>query len=217
MSNSTAKLLVWLTLFGIAFGIIEGSVVVYLRQLYYPQGFQMGLKVMDQQILVTELIREMATLLLLLAVAMLSATGGLRRLAVFAFCFGVWDIVYYLMLKVILGWPASLLTWDILFLLPVPWSSPILAPLLVSAALIGAAVVILRKGSRLPQLTSRDWLAEIGAGTIILTSFVWNAPQLINGAVPETFNWWLFSLGLIGGLGWFAWRFIFQPGSPDRS
>lgn len=210
MPGSTTRLLIWLTLFGSAFGVIEGCVVVYLRELYYPQGFVIGPRIMDQHIMVTEIFRELATLLLLLSVAMLAVKGGLRRLAVFAFCFGVWDIVYYIVLKVVLDWPDSLLTWDILFLLPVIWSSPILAPMLVSAALIGASVVMLSIENDLPQLTWLDWLIETGTGILILTCFMWNAPLIMRGGMPTHFSWWLFGIGLFGGLGWFAWRFIPQ-------
>jgi hypothetical protein len=120
-----------------------------------------------------------------------------------------------MVLKVILDWPETLLTWDILFLLPVPWSSPVLAPVLVSIALIGSAIVILRPEGSPPRLSWIDWLMEIVAGTAILASFMWNARLLLSDEVPEEFKWWLFSLGLIGGLGWFVWRFIFQPTEPD--
>ena len=52
-----------------------------------------------------------------------SAAGrtAVGKFAFFLFLFGVWDIFYYIWLKVFLHWPASLLTWDVLFLIPVPW------------------------------------------------------------------------------------------------
>ncbi|MCK6459543.1 MAG: hypothetical protein L6Q95_06570, partial [Planctomycetes bacterium] len=111
------RLLLWCAVFAAAFGVIEGAVVVYLREIYYPEGFSFPLKEMAPRILATELVREAATIVLLLAAAMLAERRPVRRFAVFAFCFGVWDITYYLALKALLGWPPSLLTMDILFLI----------------------------------------------------------------------------------------------------
>ena len=106
MDTGNRHLLLWLTLLGIAFGYIEAAVVVYLRELYYPGGFSLDLLApRPARIIATEVVREAASLLLLLSVARLAVRGGLRRFAVFAFCFGVWDLVYYLTLKVILDWP----------------------------------------------------------------------------------------------------------------
>ena len=141
---SVPRLLLWCTIFATAFGVVEGAVVVYLRELYYPEGFAFPLKEMAPRILAIEIVREAATLVLLLGVAILAQRRPVRRFAVFAFCFGVWDITYYLALKALLGWPPGLLTWDILFLIPLPWTGPVLAPVLVSLALIAAGVAILR-------------------------------------------------------------------------
>jgi len=112
---------------------------------------------MAADVVLVEVAREAATLLMLLGVAMLAERRPLRRFAAFAFCFGVWDIVYYVMLRAAIGWPASLLEWDILFLIPAPWTSPVLAPVLVSLALIGAAVLILRRiGDATPSPSGRS-------------------------------------------------------------
>ncbi len=198
------RLLTWCTVFGIAFGFIEGSVVVYLRQIAYPDGFQFPLEDIEHRLLWIETAREAATLILLLAVARMAVTGGMRRFAVFAYCFGVWDLFYYLTLKVCLDWPASVLDWDVLFLIPVPWTSPVLAPLLVSLALIVAALVLLREPP--PVVQSLDWCVEIGAGLAILTTFFWNVPAIAAKEAPSAYPWWLFLTGLLGGIGWFVLR-----------
>ncbi len=117
---SVDKTLFWLTVLGIAFGIIEASVVIYLRELFYPNGFGFPVVLARHKIVLTDIIREMATLLLIGAVALLAGKSRLTKMAVFAFVFAVWDIVYYINLKLMLGWPASFGTWDILFLLPAP-------------------------------------------------------------------------------------------------
>src|SRR5208283_6132585 len=88
----------------------------------------------------TEVVREAATLLMLGAVA--AAVGGNFRqwLAFFLLAFGAWDISYYAFLKVLIDWTKSLLTWDVLFLIPVPWSAPVLAPALVALTMIGTGL-----------------------------------------------------------------------------
>lgn len=202
--STTSALLLWSTLFGVAFGYVEGAVVVYLRELYYPEGFAFPLEPIPPRILQVEIVREAATLLLLWAFARLAAVGGTRRFAVFAFCFGVWDLVYYATLKAWLDWPATVLEWDVLFLIPIPWLAPVLAPVLVSVALIAAAVVMLRA----PALVVRpvDWGVEVGAGVLILATFFANTPALAAGEAPTDYPWGLFLVAWGGGLAWFAAR-----------
>jgi hypothetical protein len=198
-------LLLNLLLFGIAFGFIEGAVVVYLRAIAYPDGFGFPLAPVPELLLRTEIVREAATLLLLLAVARIARPDGLGRFAVFAFCFAVWDLAYYLTLAVVLGWPAGWLDWDILFLIPLPWTSPVLAPLLVSLALIGAACAILFGGEAWTHaLRLRDWLIGAFAGALILASFLWNAGAINATGAPDTFPWWLFAAGMGLGIACFA-------------
>lgn len=214
----TRRLLLWCTLTAAAFGVIEAAVVVYLREISYPEGFAFPLKEIPRALLVTELVREAATILLLLGVAQLAVRGALRRFAVFAFCFGVWDLVYYLGLKAFLDWPESLLTYDVLFLIPLPWTGPVLAPVLVSVALVAAAVILLR----LPEGTASllrpvDWLIEILAGLVILASFFWNLPAVGAGKVPGSYPWWLFLPGYGAGIAWFAWRLRMATTEARRS
>ncbi|MCH7939030.1 MAG: hypothetical protein IID13_04710 [Candidatus Marinimicrobia bacterium] len=218
MDTGNRNLLLWLTLFAVAFGYIEGAVVVYLRELYYPGGFSLDLQALrPRHIVTTEVAREAASLLLLLSVARLSVRGGLRRFAVFAFCFGVWDLIFYLTLKLLLDWPLSLLDWDILFLIPVPWTAPVLAPVLVSLGLITAGVMLLLSPEeRLPSFTRRDWLIESGAGLVILATFFWALPNLAAGRPPGAYPWWLFAIGFGGGAGWFVWRYRLARHSPAQ-
>src|SRR5690349_2988847 len=140
-----------LVLFAIAFGYVEAAVVAYLRSIYTPlrahfyppssAGELFPLLTLDQlralgpehtARLNTELGREFATLLMLSSVALVAARKPREWIAAFVLCFGIWDITFYAFLKLLLNWPASLLTWDILFLLPVPWVGPVIAPILVS-------------------------------------------------------------------------------------
>lgn len=134
--SSKHKQLLWLTFFSIAMGLLEAAVVIYLRYLYYPDGFRFPLTLMAENVVITELLREVATLIMLVGVAVLAGRTAHQRFAFFLIAFGVWDIFYYVFLKLLLGWPESLLTWDILFLLPVPWVGPVLTPCLVSLTMI---------------------------------------------------------------------------------
>lgn len=202
----TRGLLAWLTAWSVAFGVLEGAVVVYLRRIFYPgaapNASLFPLRDMGSSLVLTEVAREAATLVMLLGVAMLAERRALRRFAAFAFCFGVWDLVYYAMLRVAIGWPASLLEWDILFLIPAPWASPVLAPVLVSLALIGAAVLVLsRVGDDSPSpLRPLDWALQIACGVLVLWSFFWNTGPIARMELPGPYPWWLFLIGWLGGL-----------------
>jgi len=194
------------TVFGAAFGVIEGAVVVYLRALYYPDGFAFPLKELHASLLGMELVREAATIVLLLSAAWLAERRPLRRFAVFAYCFAAWDLAYYVTLRIALGWPASLLDWDVLFLIPIPWLGPVLAPVLVSLCLIVAAVLVLREpdDARAFSLRAVDWLIEIVAGLVVIGSFLANTRELARGEAPRSYPWLVFGAGLALGAGWFA-------------
>src|SRR6185369_2332457 len=113
--------------FSIAMAALESAVVVYLRALYYPDGFNVAMKLIDQKILLIEIAREAATVVMLLGVGWLAGNNLKDRFAYFLLSFAVWDIFYYLWLKVFIDWPSSLLEWDILFLIPFTWLGPVLA------------------------------------------------------------------------------------------
>ena len=152
------------------------------------------------------LARAPATLLVLLSVALLSVRNNLQRFAVFIYCFGVWDLIYYLVLKLRLGWPASLLEWDILFLIPLPWTAPVLAPIIISLGLVTAGIMLLYLPEDQPlPFTRTDWSIEVVAGVLILATFFRALPDLVAEQEPH-YPWWLFTIGYLGGLGWFKYR-----------
>src|SRR4051812_6467788 len=130
------KTLLCLTLFSIAMGYLETAVVVYLRSMYFPAGFDHPVLSIPQNIAVTELWREIATLVMLIGAGIMAGKNGSQRFGFFIYCFAVWDIFYYVFLKVLLDWPESLFAWDVLFLLPVPWVGPVIAPVIVSLTMI---------------------------------------------------------------------------------
>ena len=118
---NSGKILFWVAIFSIAMGYLESAVVIYIREIYYPEGFSFPLKVLDNHILVTELLREAATLIMLIGIGVVAGKTPIERFGLFIYSFGWWDIFYYIFLKALVGWPESLLTWDILFMVPTTW------------------------------------------------------------------------------------------------
>ena len=216
MTNSQ---LIWLAVFGVAMGLLEAIVVVYLRELYFPGGFRFPLRFIPEQMLQTEILRELSTMVMLVALAALAAQTFVLRFAVFLFTFGVWDLFYYFFLKVLLNWPESFFTWDVLFLIPLTWLAPILAPVICALTMIGLAVLLIALQRRHNRVRI-GWLAwfflTAGAGTIISTFIGDSARMVIQEGfvtdlaglagnrefqaavasfVPVYYNWRLFSAG----------------------
>lgn len=149
-------------LFAIAMGYMEAAAVVYLRTLYYPNGFPIPVKLgvapirftripefegrMPPSILRTEIGREVATIVMLACLALLVGETPLQMLGTFLLAFGVWDISYYIFLKVLIRWPQSLKTLDVLFLIPVPWIGPVWLPISISTLMViaGAGILLAR-------------------------------------------------------------------------
>ncbi len=138
--------------------------------------------------------REAATIIMLAAIA---AASGARWLPAFALVFGVWDLMFYAGLKMLIGWPSSLFTWDLLFLIPVPWAAPVLAPSIVAASLVIGGILGLTRPVRQDRLAAI--LLAIGAFVIIL-SFTWDWRSLTAGGLPHDFRWWMFGIGEVFGV-----------------
>jgi hypothetical protein len=166
----------WLAVFGIAMGLLEAIVVVYLRELYSPGGFRFPLQIIPERMLRMEILREICTVIMLVAAASLCARTFVLRFSLFLFTFGIWDIFYYVFLKVLINWPQSLLTWDVLFLIPVTWVGPVLAPLICSLTMIGLGILgsFLHDQLGIVGFGTMPWLL-LGAGAIIIfLTFTWD-------------------------------------------
>jgi hypothetical protein len=197
---------VWTWILGVALGFFEAAVVVYLRKLYYPDGFRFPIVLAAIDVAVVEIAREAASIVLLAAGARLAGTSFLQRFAAFMILFGSWDLVYYVFLKVILGWPESLATWDVLFLIPVPWIGPVWAPVVVSLALIAAGSYLFFTADRPRRITAVDWLIETAAGLIVIVSFTLQWRVVVDGQMPGPFHAGVFWTGWLLALAWFLWR-----------
>ena len=217
--NKVSQILLWTGIFAAAMAFLESAVVVYLRALYYPEGFVFPLKMMDQHILVTEIIREVATMVMLFTVAGIAAKNRISRFAVFIYSFAIWDIFYYIYLIFLLGWPPSLLTWDLLFLIPVTWAGPVLAPVINSLTMILLALVILyyRSKDETFRISFYEWLLLITGSLIVIIAYTrpymsymldrYSISEMVHfrgntklieyasGFIPVTFSWIIYSLG----------------------
>lgn len=212
--NSTNKTISVICIFSMAMAALESAVVVYLRALYYPEGFSVAFKLIDQHIVLVEILREAATLTMLGAVGYLAGRNFKTRMAYFFLAFAVWDIFYYGWLKVFIDWPSSVLEWDILFLIPFTWLGPVLAPLICSMTMILLSLVLLFYHKPVSQVTWTLLLSGSGCilytflqdyGSLVirngflseLTTILQNEAfiRLASAYMPAGFNWGLFLLG----------------------
>jgi hypothetical protein len=187
----------------LALGWFEGAVVVYLRALYYPQGFGFPLAVMSARLLGVEIVREACSILLLAAAASLASVQLAGRIGAFLLLFGVWDLTYYGVLKLVLGWPDSLGTWDLLFLIPLPWVGPVWAPVTVAALFVVGGTYLLSTVDRVRRYAGRDVAVLLASATALVGSFMTPWRVMLDQGVPETFSAWLFWAGLSIGAWWF--------------
>jgi len=190
--------LLWVTILSIAFAYVESSVVVYLRMVFYPEGFHFPLQVMPSGTLIIELGREFATIVMLAAIGYITGKSLIEKFFYFILSFGIWDIFYYIWLKVFLNWPSSLLEDDILFLIPVPWVGPVITPVIVSITFISAALtgIYLQDRISILKITKMQVLAAVSGLTIIFISFIWMtfSTDLLKDPDPG-FPWVIFLIG----------------------
>jgi hypothetical protein len=209
-----------LAVFAIAFGYVEAAVVAYLRSIYTPLRAQFypgsaselfpllsvdQLRILGREHIARlniELGRELATLLMLAGAAVAATRKPREWVAAFVLCFGIWDIAFYGFLKLLLSWPASWLTWDILFLLPVPWVGPVLAPVLVSISMIGAGLVVLWReyDERPVQIGAARWVLIVVGGVIVFGAFIADFRNTSSGGNPNAFHWTIFLIGEAMGI-----------------
>jgi hypothetical protein len=208
MKRHDNKLATWrmVVIYSVAMAWVESAVVFYLRTMMDRiEPYQTNPMPAIGGFASVELPREFATLVMLFAVGYLAGRTWRARIGYAAIAFGVWDIFYYVFLKMMCGWPHSLLDWDVLFLLPLPWWGPVLAPVLISLLLIswGTLASQLERPHARRSVNWRPWLLNFSgmglalyvfmADTIAATARGIDAVRL---TLPHRFNWPLFLVAL---------------------
>jgi hypothetical protein len=192
--------------FAVGMAWVEAATVYYLRAMVdriepYQENPLPIAGIFGQ----VELVREAATLVMLLAVGMLAGRTWQVRLGYTAIAFGVWDIFYYVFLRTITGWPRSLLDWDILFLLPLPWWGPVVAPVSIAVLMIVWGTGVTQFSGQSPVRPPAWSLRALTALGIALALYVFMAdslrafPQGLDATrqvLPKAFNWSVFWVAL---------------------
>ncbi|MEI6124460.1 MAG: hypothetical protein WCQ95_12620 [Bacteroidota bacterium] len=205
-------------LFAVAMGYLESAVVIYIRALYYPEGFAFPMKIISERIMITEFWREAATMIMLVGIALLAGKNAITRFAYFLLAFSVWDIFYYVFLWVLVGWPQSLMTWDVLFFIPTTWIGPVIAPVVNSLTMILLSGVILWPNHHQSvRMGKWVWVLLLLGSVVIVVAYtmeyaqfmlqrfsmaqLWNssyqtvAMEYATTYVPQRFAWGVFAVG----------------------
>jgi SHS2 domain-containing protein len=198
-------LTVAVVVYAIAMAYVESAVVVYLRAaLEVPTDRVFPLDLSDAAIGLgsIELGRSAATLCMIAAVGWVIGRSALERLAWAAVAFGTWDIGYYVWLWFFSGWPPDLATWDLLFLLPLPWAGPVWAPVVVSIALVGFGLAMAGRSQTViqPRATRLQLAGLLLGGALVIASFLLNAEVVVAGGIPDAFAWPVFASGVAIGI-----------------
>ncbi|MDX1315268.1 MAG: hypothetical protein R3356_07175 [Eudoraea sp.] len=209
-----------ITLFAIAMALLEAAVVIYLREIMYPEGFKFPLEPIHPHIALTEILREAATLIMLVCIGLLSGRTFSQRFAWFIYSFAIWDIFYYIFLWILIGWPESLMTWDVLFLIPATWTGPVLSPLILTLLMISFAMIILyfaEKGAE-TRIRALEWGGLLLGVIVLVFAFIYDYmkhmlsefsftellhmgdPRIREFAmtyIPDYFPWIIYSIGFM--------------------
>jgi hypothetical protein len=214
--RSKAYVALWIV--GLTIGWFEGSVVIYLRALFYPGGFAFPIVEMPMNLLGVEIAREACSLILLGAIGYLAGTRRADRWGAFLLLFGIWDLTYYVVLKIVLGWPAGLDvgTWDVLFLIPLPWAAPLWAPALVAAEFVAIGTYLVFTRDRPRAYRPLDVAILVVAALIIVGSFLAEWRTVAEARVPEHFPVAVFAFGALLGTGWLIATERAMRGTPVR-
>ena len=197
--------LIWLVVFSVGMAFVETAVVVYLRHIFYPDGFVFPLRLVADMgsgagsLLLTEVLREVATLVMLTAVAFLTGRTAPQRWACFMIAFSVWDIFYYVFLKLVIDWPATIFDLDVLFIIPWPWIAPVLAPVIISIVMIfsGLLIYVRQRQGYSFKIGRCGLLLVLIAIALMLFTFLWDTPAAYGRAHPRAYLYPLLAVGVI--------------------
>jgi hypothetical protein len=198
-------------IFAIAMGILEAICVDYIRQIIFPPDGNITNIPITNFNFTIEAIREAMTIIMLTTTSILAAYNVRTRLAMFFLAFGTWDILYYAGLRMFLQWPASIMDWDTLFLIPVAWYSPVLVPVLISIYFIfGSIFIVLHEGNGIKlKFSFPVVLLQFSAFVVWYYSFINDSAMISeNGYTNAEYSWSLFFLGLVLGVTSLALSFL---------
>ena len=213
---------VWVVIFAIAFAWVESAVVVYLREIFFDGKFGFPLIIEWQEgkrithpFVPIELGREIATIVMLVSVGWVSGKNNFQKFCFFLVAFGLWDIFYYIWLYLMVGWPESLLTWDILFYVPLPWIGPVITAVLIAMAMVVAGSLVIYFDEKGYKVHWRwyDTVLELGCALLMIVSFCWDWKNIMQipgdierSGIPNPFAWWLYLPGYLFSIAYFAVR-----------
>jgi hypothetical protein len=199
----------WLVVaYAIAMAWVESAVVFYLRTMSHRiEPYQTDPLPLVAGLGRVEMVREAATLVMLFTIGMLAGKTWRSRWAYGAIAFGVWDIFYYVFLKVITRWPNSLTDWDVLFLLPLPWWGPVIAPVLIALLMIAWGTLASQWDHHFDyplRAEWRAWFVNFAGMALALYVFMEDAIHVVSrgenalrAMLPQHFDWPLFILALV--------------------
>jgi hypothetical protein len=206
--DTTLKRLSAVSIYAIAMGYLESAVVIYLRQTAFGNSIQVfPMRFLEPRLGGIELAREAATIIMLLTVGYLAGKNRFQQLMFFIYSFAIWDIFYYMFLKLLTGWPGSFGDFDVLFLIPIIWISPVICPILISLLLTSASAILIlfagkSKDLKIPPSGAAAFL--IGAATVfysfterIFLILFRQGPKGIGNYTPTSFDWLSFSIGFL--------------------
>ena len=220
MTNQLSERTRWVSVmaFAIAMAWVEAASVLYIRALVGRiEPYQANPLPINGALGNVELWREGATLVMIATMALLAGSTWRRRAGYAAIAFGAWDIFYYVFLRLISGWPRTLLDWDVLFLLPLPWWGPVVAPISIALVMILWGTLATQSGD---DATDARWARALACVGIVLALAVFMIDAgraLLDGrdavlqVLPTTFNWPVFDAALLlmaaplAHTGWRSW------------
>jgi hypothetical protein len=218
----TLRRWIWVVAFAIAFAWVEGAIVVYLREIYFGGSFSFpvvtewreGELVVDKLMRI-EFGRELATIIMLVAVGCAAGKTSWQKFCFFMIAFGLWDMFFYLWLWVMVRWPESLMTWDLLFLLPLPWVGPVITPVLIALAMTvaGSLIILYEEKGYTIYWQWFDFFILLGCGFFLIVAFCWDWRNIIrvpgdelHTGIPNPFAWWLYIPAYLFSVVYFALR-----------
>jgi hypothetical protein len=190
--------------FAVAMANVEAAAVVYLREAYGIDDILRDMPQRADRLTAIEIGREAATMMMLLTLGVAVGRRLQDRIGYFVLAFGAWDIAYYGWLAMFEGWPRSPLDWDILFLIPLPWWGPVIAPASIAAMMCvggAAAVVGVDRGVGWRMSWTNAGIAFAGIVVVLYTFMadaIWAVPdggEAVQRVRPSDFEWGLFVVG----------------------